>query len=345
MKSALRRDSTVCRCRGGRRTGLSVAEPAEIDTIALHLQRVHRRLSSAESTGRFGAERARGIAELQRYIGAGIFPRNRGGGAVDRTVAVPWGFPWQHGRSPVFIDEAGRTCAVAAIMLASGATALASRVRVAANRSWLAEMSTPGLREWVEQSGFTLEELAMIQPTYDDSTTLSADGLVCYFEVDDRTLGGLLSTRMTRAELEKFVAHSEACVALAGVGDGGPEAVPRIRQLSGSPGLTTEAALARLATHFERRASQGQIFLREGKFIVEPDGSRGPSAGRPSDGTADIAAAAAPSTNAMAKATTPAAPHSANSVGWAYPLAGLPVGALLVALWAVRRFTRLGQPD
>src|SRR5687767_7139095 len=99
--------------------------------------------------------RQKHIESLNKYLYRGEFPHN-------------YDFPDKP--IPYFIDCEGRPCAVAHLMIGSGEEQLASEVSRLANNAYvaeIAELNLPALGEWVEKSGLSLEELAMIQPSYE----------------------------------------------------------------------------------------------------------------------------------------------------------------------------------
>lgn len=95
--------------------------------------------------------RRRNLARLREYRQRGIFPRN---------------FDYPERRTPYFIDPEGRACAVAYLVIADGRDDVASAVHAKHNNAYIAEMSEPLLLAWAAESGFTLDELAVIQPDY-----------------------------------------------------------------------------------------------------------------------------------------------------------------------------------
>lgn len=94
------------------------------------------------------AARARNLDLLHAYIERGEFPRNH-------TFA---------GRRPHFIDEDGRICAVGYLIEQTAGRAAAEAVNAAHEWDYLDEID--GIEAWVAASGLTVEELAMIQPSY-----------------------------------------------------------------------------------------------------------------------------------------------------------------------------------
>jgi hypothetical protein len=90
------------------------------------------------------------LNELKLYASAGVFPQN---------TQVP-------GRIPVFIDEIGTHCAVGYLMLKSGAGKLAQKVAAGNNYIYIHQLTDPEFFSWQARSGFTVDELALIQPSY-----------------------------------------------------------------------------------------------------------------------------------------------------------------------------------
>ena len=91
------------------------------------------------------------IEELTSYCKAGVFPVNY----------------YQETREPVFIDEYDTHCAVGYLLKQSGHGDLARKIARSNNYAWVKEISVPELLEWQKQSGFTVEELKLIQGAYD----------------------------------------------------------------------------------------------------------------------------------------------------------------------------------
>jgi len=91
------------------------------------------------------------IAVLDHYRLAGTFPLNH----------------YRFERIPVFIDEHNTHCAVGYLMQQTGYEALAQRIATADNYVWVKDLKDAEVPEWQEQSGFTLEELKLIQGAYD----------------------------------------------------------------------------------------------------------------------------------------------------------------------------------
>ncbi|MEZ4410560.1 MAG: hypothetical protein R3A52_29375 [Polyangiales bacterium] len=119
--------------------------------LRAHLRDVRAWLASRPPTR---PELATRRAELLGYLDAYI--------ARDAT---PWNthLPW---RNPVFVDDYGNVCAVGYLMERSAGRAMVERVAAAHRYDYLEDITAPEVRAWVQSSGFTLEELASIQPGY-----------------------------------------------------------------------------------------------------------------------------------------------------------------------------------
>jgi hypothetical protein len=69
-------------------------------------------------------------------------------------------------RIPVFIDDAGRYCAVAYLMLHSGKKDFCEAVQKNSNYIYIRQIENQEFAEWQQNSGLSFDELAWIQPAY-----------------------------------------------------------------------------------------------------------------------------------------------------------------------------------
>jgi hypothetical protein len=127
----------------------------EKEMIQLHLKETENLLRK-RSTGNLSTalkeNRQRNLAVLHGYMEAGVFPVNS----------------LHQNRQPYFIDAYNTYCAVGYLMQQSGADAIARHILETQNYSFLPDVSGPALMEWVQQSGLSFDELALIQPGYAD---------------------------------------------------------------------------------------------------------------------------------------------------------------------------------
>ncbi len=126
----------------------------DVEYVQAHLAQVLGVLSTAPTahlTRSQQASREHLFMELADYARAGLFPINH---------HRPW-------RTPVFIDDHGTFCAVGHLMRHSGEEAMARRIAAADNYTWVSGIDDPGLGAWQLASGFSLDELKLIQGAYD----------------------------------------------------------------------------------------------------------------------------------------------------------------------------------
>ncbi|MEM6691623.1 MAG: ankyrin repeat domain-containing protein [Planctomycetota bacterium] len=129
----------------------------EVSMIQSHLRLVIEQLESAKIDHLSNpqiANRESHIRALRHYMQIGRFPQN--------TYAA--------GRHPVFIDQEGTHCAVGHLIALSGNAELAQRINRQHQLDFLRDIRTSGLAQWQVASGLSLDELALIQPTYISKT-------------------------------------------------------------------------------------------------------------------------------------------------------------------------------
>lgn len=126
---------------------------SETEKIIAHLKYTHLLLLRTTLHIKDAAVRAKRLAllgHLNTYIKRGVFPVNSA----------------YNERKPCFIDEYGSYCAVGYLIQQTVGSELPEKINSLFQYEYLAAMQLQELNEWVAQSGFTLEELATIQPTY-----------------------------------------------------------------------------------------------------------------------------------------------------------------------------------
>ncbi|MEU8226442.1 hypothetical protein [Kribbella sp. NPDC048915] len=107
-------------------------------------------------------DRLRNLDVLREYRRSRAFPRN------DTALRS----------TPYFVDRAGRHCAVAHLMRASGEDDAVRRIAATANLARIGDMNPADLA-WARRSGLTTRELARIQPQY-TSTAQAAVNLLLW---------------------------------------------------------------------------------------------------------------------------------------------------------------------
>jgi hypothetical protein len=143
---------------------------SEAERIRAHLMRVEEILRQADTshlTPELRAARDANLHRLNRYWTEGRFPVNHD----------------HPGRSvPHFIDSQGTACAVGQLMVDGGHAEVAARVAATDNLMRLPATGDPAVLAWVAQSGLSVAECRLIQPTYGFCDE-------CYFAAEDRVCG------------------------------------------------------------------------------------------------------------------------------------------------------------
>lgn len=111
------------------------------------------------------------LAELRNYRLAGLFPKNP-------RFAEP---------TPFFVDGRGMRCAVAHLLELGGEGELVQRIARERNNARVVELTDePRLTAWLDASGLTLDEAALIQPSYcgeQDPSCICSNRATGYLEV------------------------------------------------------------------------------------------------------------------------------------------------------------------
>lgn len=122
--------------------------------IRAHLDWVGQVLGAADTSHlrpAARAARAELLGVLADYAAAGVFPRHDA---------------WGGGRRPRFVDTDGRLCAVGFLIAATEGRALAEELGAAYEYAYLEDIDDPRVAAWADASGFSIDELATIQPGY-----------------------------------------------------------------------------------------------------------------------------------------------------------------------------------
>jgi hypothetical protein len=130
------------------------------DWIAAHLMLVESTLKKRDISHLTAAQKNNRIHLLQKlnaYWKAEIFPIN----------------DYLTFKNPVFIDRIGTHCAVGYLMQQSGNDKLAQEIDANEKFAYIKEIKTKGVTAWAVTNGFTLDELAWIQPGYPPAFTLT----------------------------------------------------------------------------------------------------------------------------------------------------------------------------
>lgn len=125
----------------------------DVSLIQMHLSLVVKTLrnkSIDDLSIRQRQNRHRCLDILLNYCTKGVFPKNL----------------YHNKRTPYFIDNFGTACAVGQLLISTGFTDFANKISNENNYGYIENMNYLELYKWAEKYGFTINELAWIQPTY-----------------------------------------------------------------------------------------------------------------------------------------------------------------------------------
>jgi hypothetical protein len=184
----------------------------DIQRIQTHLKSVHSVLSKRSTidlTNTQKVNRGRHLAILKSYYEAAIFPTNL----------------YHSKRQPYFVDDFGVHCAVGYLLAQDGQTEVVEAIRKNDNYAYVHELlKYSQLETWAKANGFTINELAWIQPGYSPTTQFSivgngsgvdgeilcfeksSDGETLYIGGDFTTINGIASASIASFDGTDFQA-------------------------------------------------------------------------------------------------------------------------------------------
>lgn len=171
------------------------------ERIVVHLANVEARLRVNLDPSWSPEQRANREALLDvlaDYRARGEFPRRTSDAYV--------------GRRPRFIDDRGVHCAVGHLVAASGYAALAAGIDARFEYAYVADMDAPELVAWADVHGFTIDELATIQPGYSPVPTAESTRSALFGSADGITLKCAAKHRPTRSVHVRVTGLDDASV-------------------------------------------------------------------------------------------------------------------------------------
>jgi hypothetical protein len=127
------------------------------DLISIHLTLVEKTLRKRDVSSlneKQHVNRFLLLDKLKVYAAAKTFPTND---------YLPY-------KNPVFIDKKDVHCAVGYLIQQSGSESLARKIDEKQKFAYVHEIEVAGVKEWADEFGFTIDELAWIQPGYPPNT-------------------------------------------------------------------------------------------------------------------------------------------------------------------------------
>ncbi len=138
----------------------AAAEPGEVGRVRAHLAAARAFVRAHDTSHLTEAQRGKrqdALANLDRYIERGEFPLR-----TDDAF---------EGRRPRFIDARGVHCAVGYLIATSGRPDLAHAINSTFEYAYVHDIDSRALLAWSIEHGFTIDELARIQPSYSSPPT------------------------------------------------------------------------------------------------------------------------------------------------------------------------------
>ncbi len=135
----------------GKMPETDVDEALRLRTHLSHVEQILRSRNTDHLSTELKEKRSDLLDLLHQYWNAGIFPRN-------------YDHPDQ--RRPCFIDRDGNICAVGFLVEKTAGREAAEQINARHQYDLITDMDLARLDDWIAGSGLTLEECAMIQPTY-----------------------------------------------------------------------------------------------------------------------------------------------------------------------------------
>jgi hypothetical protein len=128
----------------------STDEVTRIQTHLGYVEEVLRNVRTSHLSKKQKNKRAAVLNLLHEYWTNGVFPKN---------------YDYE-GRRPCFIDRDGNICAVGYLVEKTAGREAAEQINNRHQYDYLLEMNEEAINNWAKEHGLTLEECAMIQPTY-----------------------------------------------------------------------------------------------------------------------------------------------------------------------------------
>ena len=148
-----------------------------------YVEKLLRRKDISSLTKNQKQNRHKMLDLLHEYWTAGVFPKN---------------YDYPNQRIPCFIDKDGNICAVGYLIERTSGRQTAEKINSKFKYEYLLAMNDQKVDRWVQSSGLTKEECAMIQPTYGPSATdiippaySISSSLICGLNLSLSTINGI----------------------------------------------------------------------------------------------------------------------------------------------------------
>lgn len=151
-------------------------ENLRIQTHFAYVEKLLRQKDLSHLTPELQQQRTHLLQLLHQYSAAGIFPRN---------------YDYKDCRKPCFIDKDNRICAVGYLIEQTAGRPIAEQINGKHQYDELLAMNDQTVNNWIEKSGLTKEECAMIQPAYGPPPTYSYNHISPAYGISSSVLSGM----------------------------------------------------------------------------------------------------------------------------------------------------------
>lgn len=149
-------------------------ETIRLQTHFKYVEKLLRDKDVSSLTDEQKENRVKMLDLLNEYWTAGVFPKN---------------YDYPNQRIPCFIDKDGNICAVGYLIEQTAGRQIAEEINSKFKYEYLLAMNDKTVDSWVQLSGLTKEECAMIQPTYGPPP--SNNDISPVYGVSSSIIGGL----------------------------------------------------------------------------------------------------------------------------------------------------------
>jgi hypothetical protein len=186
----------------GYKPGATTSEDLRIKTHLLYVENLLRTKDVASISPQLRAKRTRLLDLLHDYATTGIFPRN---------------YDYTDQRQPCFIDKDNRICAVGYLIEKSAGRPVAEAINTKHKYDRLLAMNDEMVDGWIESSGLSKQECAMIQPTYGPAPAVSYNYIPPAYGISSSVLSGVNLSLNVLNRVQQTRGGGSKTIAIAGL--------------------------------------------------------------------------------------------------------------------------------
>lgn len=187
----------------GHQPNSSTDEDLRIRTHLEYVENLLRKRNVSKLSPELNQKRKYLLDLLHDYRIAGIFPRN---------------YDYKENRAPCFIDKDSRICAVGYLIEKTAGRQIAEDINMKHQYDKILSMNDKTVDGWIETSGLSKEECAMIQPAYGGPTpTYSNNYITPEYGISSSVLGGLNLSLNTLNSIQLSKGTNNKTIAIVGL--------------------------------------------------------------------------------------------------------------------------------